>query len=156
MGEAESPMSMPMPIPQTGGTPLTPIREQLSASPRSPSSAVSGTSWRRSVHITNSSPASLSRPASTPYSPIVSSQAIPEGWHWDVSPAEMASSDKFFDGLDPFHKGFIEGEVAVGFLSKSKLPTAELGKIWSVDTRKYEIAVRLMPASLQGFIGHGP
>jgi epidermal growth factor receptor substrate 15 len=51
---------------------------------------------------------------------------------WGVSPEEKISSDKFFDGLDSQHRGYIEGEVAVPFMLESKLPGTELAQIWLV------------------------
>lgn len=56
----------------------------------------------------------------------------PAGWTWDVTPAEKASSDRFFDTLDPWKHGYIEGETAVPFMSKSKLSEHILANIWCV------------------------
>lgn len=47
-------------------------------------------------------------------------------------PAEKARSDKFFDNMDPWKTGFIDGDAAVPFLSKSKLPDEVLAHIWYV------------------------
>lgn len=49
-----------------------------------------------------------------------------------MSPADKVSSDKFFDQLDPWKHGYVEGEAAVPFLSKSKLSGKDLAGIWSV------------------------
>ncbi|KAG5645048.1 hypothetical protein DXG03_007227 [Asterophora parasitica] len=54
------------------------------------------------------------------------------GPHWDVTHAEKANSDKFFDELDPQRRGFIEGEVAVPFMLKSNLPGEDLARIWDL------------------------
>lgn len=45
---------------------------------------------------------------------------------------EKARSDKFFDTLDPWKQGIIDGDAAVPFLSKSKLPDEVLAHIWYV------------------------
>ena len=49
---------------------------------------------------------------------------------WGISPEAKASSDKFFDGLDSQHQGYIVGEVAVPFMLESKLPESELAQVW--------------------------
>jgi len=51
---------------------------------------------------------------------------------WDVTPAEKASADQFFDTLDTKHRGYIEGDVAVPFMLQSKLPEDVLAQVWSV------------------------
>jgi len=52
---------------------------------------------------------------------------------WDITPAEKAASDRWFDGLDTQKRGFIEGEVAVPFMLGSKLPEDVLASIWCVS-----------------------
>lgn len=54
---------------------------------------------------------------------------------WGISPGAKTSSDKFFDGLDSQHRGYIEGDVAVPFMLESKLPGGELAQIWCVWLR---------------------
>lgn len=51
---------------------------------------------------------------------------------WDVTPAEKASADRFFDTLDAQRRGYIEGTVAVPFMLQSKLPEDVLAQVWSV------------------------
>ncbi|KAF9459355.1 hypothetical protein BDZ94DRAFT_1268459 [Collybia nuda] len=51
---------------------------------------------------------------------------------WDVTPAEKANSDRFFDDLDTQQRGFIEGEVAVPFMLKSNLPGEVLAQVWDL------------------------
>ena len=51
---------------------------------------------------------------------------------WDVTTAEKASSDQFFDQLDSQKRGYIEGEVAVPFMLNSKLPGDDLARIWDL------------------------
>ena len=53
-------------------------------------------------------------------------------WTWDLPASDRASSDKFFDTLDPWKQGYVEGDAAVAFLSKSKLGPEILAKIWYV------------------------
>jgi len=48
------------------------------------------------------------------------------------------SSDKHFETLDPWRQGYIEGEAAVGFLSKSKLPPPVLAKIWDLADMNHD------------------
>ena len=50
--------------------------------------------------------------------------------HWDVSPAEKAKFDQFFDNLDAHKRRFIEGDVAVPFMLQSKLSEDVLAQIW--------------------------
>ena len=74
-------------------------------------------------------------PAAFPASPFASpprsillSQVPP----WDVTAAEKASSDRYFDTLDHQRKGYIDGDAAVPFMLESKLSGDELAHIWYV------------------------
>ncbi|KAH7321234.1 hypothetical protein B0I35DRAFT_450653 [Stachybotrys elegans] len=49
---------------------------------------------------------------------------------WAVSPADKARFDQIYNDLDKAGKGFITGEEAVPFLSKSELPEDTLAQIW--------------------------
>ena len=51
---------------------------------------------------------------------------------WDVTPAEKANADRFFDTLDSHQRGYIEGDVAVPFMLQSKLSEEVLAQIWCV------------------------
>ncbi|GLB35163.1 putative eps15 homology domain containing protein [Lyophyllum shimeji] len=51
---------------------------------------------------------------------------------WDVTPAEKANVDKYFDELDPQRRGYIEGDVAVPFMLKSNLPSDDLARVWDL------------------------
>ena len=66
-------------------------------------------------------------PASSPFSAIA---AVQSQLAWDVTPAEKASADIIFDGLDTQKRGYIEGDVAVPFMLQSKLPEEDLASIW--------------------------
>ncbi|KAH8102894.1 EF-hand [Cristinia sonorae] len=99
---------------------------------------------------------SVSQPHLSPTSPATSRS---DGWNWDVTPAEKASSDRFFDMLDPWKHGYIEGEAAVPFMSKSKLPESVLADIWDLadadadgklSRDDFAIAMHLIKAKLAG------
>jgi epidermal growth factor receptor substrate 15 len=83
-----------------------------------------------------SSPFSPQRPAVPPHLPArpnpshIGSGAFGSPPQWDITPAEKAKSDRFFDNLDPQHRGFIEGDVAVPFMLESNLPGEVLATIW--------------------------
>jgi epidermal growth factor receptor substrate 15 len=49
---------------------------------------------------------------------------------WDVTTAEKASADRFFDTLDSQKVDYIEGEVAVPFMLQSNLPDDTLAQVW--------------------------
>ena len=51
---------------------------------------------------------------------------------WDISAAEKAESDGFFDNLDTNRQGYIEGEIAVPFMLESQLPGEDLAQVWLV------------------------
>jgi len=96
-------------------------------------------------------------PPITPSAPVES--VSPDGWTWDVTPTEKASSDGFFDILDPWKHGYIEGDAAVPFMSKSKLPEPVLAKIWDLadadsdgrlSKEDFAVAMHLIKAKLAG------
>ncbi|KAG6879045.1 hypothetical protein C0992_005670 [Termitomyces sp. T32_za158] len=51
---------------------------------------------------------------------------------WDLTPEDKASADKFFDELDTTRSGYIEGDVAVPFMLKSKLSGEDLARVWDL------------------------
>lgn len=51
---------------------------------------------------------------------------------WDVTPTEKASSDRYFETLDSYKMGYIEGDAAVPFMLKSHLSGEVLAHIWCV------------------------
>ncbi|KAG6878787.1 hypothetical protein C0993_008086 [Termitomyces sp. T159_Od127] len=73
-------------------------------------------------------PALPARPNPSTFSPQRNGQ-MPQ---WDITPEDKASSDKFFDELDTTRSGYIEGDVAVPFMLKSKLPGEELARVWDL------------------------
>jgi epidermal growth factor receptor substrate 15 len=62
---------------------------------------------------------------------------------WDVTAAEKANSDRYFENLDPQRRGFIEGDVAVPFMLESKLPGEDLAQVWCVIPRLFSLALRV-------------
>ncbi|KAF7322672.1 hypothetical protein HMN09_00045900 [Mycena chlorophos] len=52
--------------------------------------------------------------------------------HWDISPAEKATSDRWFDTLDTQKRGYIQDDVAVPFMLESKLSGEDLAQIWDL------------------------
>ncbi|KAI5983758.1 hypothetical protein EDD15DRAFT_1834720 [Pisolithus albus] len=63
-----------------------------------------------------------------PFSSITAQPSAP----WDITPAEKATSDRFFDTLDTLKRGYIEGDVAVPFMLQSKLPEDVLAQVWDL------------------------
>lgn len=58
---------------------------------------------------------------------------------WDVSAAEKSAADGFFNQLDKFGRGVLEGDVAVPFMLESKLPEMTLASIWYVFISLYRL-----------------
>jgi len=56
--------------------------------------------------------------------------SAPPAPQWDITPAEKANSDRFFDGLDTAKKDYIEAGAAVPFMTQSNLPEDVLAQIW--------------------------
>ncbi|KAF5372949.1 hypothetical protein D9758_001736 [Tetrapyrgos nigripes] len=86
----------------------------------------------------------------------VVSQSQPQ---WDVTAAEKAQSDSYFDKLDANHAGYIEGDVAVPFMLESKLPGEILAQVWDLSdlnndgrlTREgFAVAMHLIGKKLAG------
>lgn len=70
-------------------------------------------------------PSALASPFQTPSQPA----AQP----WDVTPAEKANFDSWFDNLDTQKVGYIEGDVAVPFMLQSGLPGEILATVWDLS-----------------------
>ncbi|CAL1703992.1 unnamed protein product [Somion occarium] len=141
------------------------ILDEPSPPSRPPRSTPSPSILRRTPNATTpvASASSLEFPSfSSPPSSPISSRVAPDAtatWSWAITPTEKARSDRFFDMLDPWKHGYIEGEAAVPFMSKSKLPTEVLGKIWDLadadtDGRlskdDFAVAMHLIRAKLAG------
>ncbi|KAH9810975.1 hypothetical protein DFH28DRAFT_983376 [Melampsora americana] len=100
--------------------------------------------------------ASSSQAASSPFQP---------SGQWDISPAELAQSNVFFEQLDPTRQGYITGDRAVPFMMESKLSGETLAQIWDLaDIRgegqltreEFAVAMRLIQDTLAGATGSLP
>ncbi|KZT03547.1 EF-hand [Laetiporus sulphureus 93-53] len=78
---------------------------------------------------------------------------------WAINPVVKARFDTFFDTLDPWRKGYIEGDIAVTFFAKSKLPDNVMADIWDLadvnhDGRltrdEFAIAMQLIRETIKG------
>ncbi|MBW0478681.1 hypothetical protein O181_018396 [Austropuccinia psidii MF-1] len=78
---------------------------------------------------------------------------------WDISPAELAQSNIYFDSLDTNRLGFITGDRAVPFMMESKLPGEILARIWDLadirgegklNREEFAVAMRLIQNTLAG------
>lgn len=60
---------------------------------------------------------------------------------WDVTAAEKASADRFFDTLDSQKLNYIEGDIAVPFMLQSNLPEDTLAHIWYASLHYASVAI---------------
>ncbi|KAI1091471.1 hypothetical protein F5B19DRAFT_458479 [Rostrohypoxylon terebratum] len=102
----------PRQSPTTTGPPISAIPRQLSGQ----------------AQVRTTSP--LGRPPLGPPPPGIPPQVT--GGDWLVTPAEKARFDQLYTELDKTNKGFITGEEAVPFLSRSGLPEDALAQIWDL------------------------
>ncbi|KAI2467789.1 hypothetical protein F4781DRAFT_297585 [Annulohypoxylon bovei var. microspora] len=102
----------PRQSPVTTGPPISAIPRQLSGQ----------------AQVRTTSP--LGRPPLGPHPPGVPPQVT--GGEWLVTPAEKSRFDQLYTELDKTNKGFITGEEAVPFLSRSGLPEDGLAQIWDL------------------------
>lgn len=59
------------------------------------------------------------------------SDALPHSpLEWEITPAQKAGYDVFFDMLDPWKTEYVEEDAAAKFFQKSKLPIVVLRQIW--------------------------
>ena len=66
--------------------------------------------------------------------------ALPPAPQWDITPAEKANSDRFFDDLDNRpKKGYIEADAAVPFMMRSNLPEDVLAQIWCAFVVEFRV-----------------
>ena len=71
--------------------------------------------------------------ARQPYNaPALSSQSTGITNDWAVNPKDKALYDGQFDMLDTTNQGFVTGEQAVAFFSRSQLPEDDLAQIWDL------------------------
>ena len=77
---------------------------------------------------------------------------VPPAPQWDITPAEKANSDRFFDGLDNNPKtGYIEADAAVPFMMQSNLPEDVLAQIWCAFVVRFK-AWLILTLPVQGFV----
>ncbi|EFP80618.2 uncharacterized protein PGTG_06574 [Puccinia graminis f. sp. tritici CRL 75-36-700-3] len=83
----------------------------------------------------------------------------PTGLAWDISSAELAQSNIYFDSLDTNRLGYITGDRAVPFMMESKLPGEILARIWDLadirgegklNREEFAVAMRLIQDTLAG------
>lgn len=115
-----------VPLPRTPVSPRSPILTD----PISPPSR----SWAPSTQPLQPQPTGSAIPAtpSPQSSPPLGHQRT-ASQQWDVSPVAKARFDTFFETLDTSRKGYIEGDGAVPFFAKSKLPGGVMATIWCVQ-----------------------
>ena len=83
----------------------------------------------QSVHFSPPAPSSPVRPFRSASVAFAQPQTpLP----WDITPAEKARFDGFFDSIDTSRQGYVEGEQAVAFFLESRLPETVLAQIWQV------------------------
>ncbi|KAF7800253.1 hypothetical protein EIP86_011500 [Pleurotus ostreatoroseus] len=146
----EEPVRMPIPMISTRAPPRTGTSPPVS--PSTPASASFSTNTRASaspnISINIPPPLPSRTPSSAPRAPSAAPPLPPRTqsqsgspvlppvttteWTWALSAADRASAERFFDQLDPWKQGSVEGEAAVAFLSRSKLPPGVLAQIWCV------------------------
>ncbi|KAH7927735.1 hypothetical protein BV22DRAFT_1110947 [Leucogyrophana mollusca] len=112
--------------------------------------------------LSSAPPLPSRRPGGSGLAPTVPAfpSAAPQATgHWDVTAAEKAGADRFFDTLDSQHHGYIEGDVAVPFMLQSKLSEDILAQVWDLAdinndgrlTRDgFAVAMHLIQSKLSG------
>ncbi|PLW09876.1 hypothetical protein PCANC_20010 [Puccinia coronata f. sp. avenae] len=90
---------------------------------------------------------------------ITSIISSPTALAWDISSAELAQSNIYFDSLDNNRLGYITGDRAVPFMMESKLPGEILARIWDLadirgegklNREEFAVAMRLIQDTLAG------
>lgn len=141
-----------------------PISRQVTGQhPAIPGSLASSTPLRQSATGSMIRPQYTGRSASgvTPVLPtgITSIISSPTGLAWDISPAELAQSNIYFDSLDTNRLGYITGDQAVPFMMESKLSGEILARIWDLadirgegklNREEFAVAMRLIQDTLAG------
>ena len=60
---------------------------------------------------------------------------------WNISTQEKATADSFFNTLDSERRGFIEGDIAMHFMTQSGLPDDLLARVWLVNVAVFLLSV---------------
>jgi len=103
--------------PQMTGRPVPPTPSRIPpAIPPRPSTMVAAP-----PAIPGQSPFPLARPPAQAQAAVIP---------WEIQPAEKATFDGFFKGIDKQGLGYVEGAAAVPFMLLSNLPDATLAKVW--------------------------
>jgi epidermal growth factor receptor substrate 15 len=105
-----------------------PPRQMSGSRPVSDSTPASAISRQFSGGAPPRTSSPLTRPPQAPPA-FVDSQSTVE---WIISPAEKTQYDNQFAVLDAGHRGFVTGDQAVGFFSRSNLPEDDLAQIWDL------------------------
>ncbi|CAK7270930.1 hypothetical protein SEPCBS57363_004353 [Sporothrix epigloea] len=118
------------------GSPASPVNRQQSPHggglgamgilPPPPSTSISRQMTGMRPAPPNFSAGPLGRPAPPTPTPMSS------GSEWLITPAEKARMDPVFLNLDKDHKGYITGEEAVPFLTRSGLNEDQLAQVWDL------------------------
>ncbi|KNZ57977.1 hypothetical protein VP01_2024g3 [Puccinia sorghi] len=141
-----------------------PISRQVTGQhPTIPGSLASSTPLRQSATGSMIRPQYTGRSASsvTPVLPtgIASIISSPTASAWDISSAELAQSNIYFDSLDTNRLGYITGDQAVPFMMESKLSGEILARIWDLadirgegklNREEFAVAMRLIQDTLAG------
>ncbi|KAH9447005.1 hypothetical protein MJO28_015983 [Puccinia striiformis f. sp. tritici] len=162
------PTSLPSALLESSTTPAAgaalPISRQVTGQQQTmPGSRTSSSPLRQSTTGSMIRPQSTGRSgsgiASALPTGINSIMGSPTGSAWDISSAELAQSNIYFDSLDTNRLGYITGDRAVPFMMESKLPGEILARIWDLaDIRgegklsreEFAVAMRLIQDTLAG------
>lgn len=118
------------------GSPASPVARQQSplgggfgAGGILPPPPTASISRQLTGHMRPAPPNFSNSPLGRTAAPAAAPNAGPE---WLITPAEKARMDPVFQSLDKTHKGFITGEEAVPFLTRSGLDEDTLAQIWDL------------------------
>lgn len=128
-------------VPSATGPPASPIARQTTGILKPQSTGEKPIARQHTGQKVQFSPGinalSGSSPGSRAFGRPQQAQSVP----WDITAAEKARSDGFFDTLDTKRQGYVEGDQAVPFFLESRLPESALAQIWCViDWRSHLIA----------------
>ncbi|PVG02985.1 hypothetical protein CPB86DRAFT_793911 [Serendipita vermifera] len=151
--------------PQYTGGPMSALLPQSTGDAQS-RSQFSGAPIAPQITGSRLPPAVASRSPNFPLTPQLTGSPFPLArppavapLPWDVTAAEKARSDGFFDTLDTAKLGYIEGSAAVPFMLLSNLPEDTLARVWDLaDMRNdgrltkdtFAVAMHLINGVLEG------
>ncbi|CAK7219319.1 hypothetical protein SCUCBS95973_003779 [Sporothrix curviconia] len=124
------------------GSPTSPVARQqsplgggfggVSIPPPPPSASISRQLTGMRPAPPNFSAGPLGRPAAPAAPPAPPAPPASNGPEWLITPAEKARMDPVFQSLDKDKKGYITGEEAVPFLTRSGLKEDQLAQVWDL------------------------